>query len=116
MLTIGGAILLFGLPSALSNVPGSMFNESFAAAAWSPGERNWFDTWDYLASNWGLPLGGMGIALFAAWGVGGEARRIAFAEGSKLGASEKVYLGWLMVLRYVVPVGVGAVIYKTIVG
>ena len=114
MFTIGGAILVFGIPSALSNVEGSFFNETFAAAAYSPGERNWFDTFDYLASNWGLPLGGMGIALFAAWGLGGEARRIAFAQGSKLGASDKVFAGWLIVLRYAVPVGIGAVIYQTL--
>ena len=110
MLTIGGAILLFGIPSALSSVPDSAFNGPFI------GERNWFDTFDYLASNWGLPLGGMGIALFAAWGLGGEARRVAFAEGSNLGRSDKVFAAWLVILRYLVPIGIGSVIYKTLAG
>ena len=27
--------------------------------------KNWFDLFDYIASNWLLPLGGLGIALFA---------------------------------------------------
>ena len=58
----------------------------------------------------------MGIALFAAWGLGGEARRIAFAEGSELGASDKLFAAWLIVLRYAVPVGIGAVIYQTLTG
>jgi NSS family neurotransmitter:Na+ symporter len=110
MLTIGGAIFLFGIPSALSNVPENAFGAHFI------GERNWFDSVDYLASNWGLPLGGMGIALFAAWGLGGEARRVAFSEGSKLGKSDMAFAGWLVILRYLVPIGIGAVIYQTLAG
>ena len=71
--------------------------------------KNWFDAFDYLASNILLPLGGMGIALFTAWQVGGEARRTAFASGSKLGRMQSVYVGWLILLRYLVPIGIAAV-------
>ena len=35
---------------------------------WEPGYgKNFFDTMDYLASNWMLPLGGLFIALYAGW-------------------------------------------------
>ena len=41
------------------------------AAVFGEGEgKNWFDVFDYVSSNWMLPLGGLAIALFVAWRVG----------------------------------------------
>ena len=67
--------------------------------------RNWFDLFDYLSSNWMLPLCGLGISTFAAWKLGDAARRVQFAAGSTLGRIELVYLVWLQVLRWLVPIG-----------
>ena len=33
------------------------------------GERNLFDSFDYLVSNWALPLGALGVALFTGWAL-----------------------------------------------
>lgn len=98
----GGAIILLGIPSALSassEVFGSGMAESFLG-------RNWFDLFDYLTSNWMLPLCGLGISVFAAWKLGEEARRAQFAAGSTLGKLEWLYLSWLQVLRWAVPAAI----------
>ena len=105
-LATGSIIAIVGIPSALSGGT-ALFGERFAATF----GKNWFDTFDYLASNWMLPLGGLGIALFTAWRVGDEARKSAFLSGSRWGST---YRAWLMVLRYVVPVGVIAVFLHAI--
>lgn len=68
---------------------------------------NWFDFFDYIASNWMLTLGGLGIALFVAWRVGGEAREMSFKAGTTLG---HLYWGWVFLLRFLVPLGVIAVL------
>jgi neurotransmitter:Na+ symporter, NSS family len=106
---IGGTIFLLGIPSALSGgtaLFGSDF-ENFTSAIFGEGHgKNWFDLLDYLASNWMLPLGGLGIALFVAWRMGDHAREQAFKDGSRFA---RLYWGWVWLLRYVVPVGVTAV-------
>ena len=97
----GLTITALGIPSALSGgtaLFGASFSDIFG--------KNWFDLFDYLASNWMLPLGGLGIALFTAWKVGGDVRRAEFLRGTKLGA---FYRAWIILLRYLVPVGVVAV-------
>lgn len=108
VLVCGIAILAFGVPSALSGGT-ETFGADFAAATQSLGfdkGKNWFDFFDYLASNWLLPLGGMGIALFVAWRLKDKLRRVEFGEQ---GRWAKFYLLWLNTLRYVVPVAVLAV-------
>ncbi len=102
VLVTGGAITALGIPSALSGGT-ALFGERFAGAFLG---KNWFDSFDYLASNWMLPLGGIGIAVFVAWRVGGEARRAEFLRGTRFGAW---YRTWLVVLRYLVPVGITGV-------
>lgn len=94
----GVVIAIIGIPSALSGGT-ALFGADFAGIF----GRNWFDTFDYLASNWILPLGGLGIALFTAWRVEDAIRHQEFVGGSRL---EAFYSGWLFLLKYVVPVGV----------
>lgn len=106
-LLTGGVIFVLGIPSALSGGT-ELFGSSFAAVF----GKNWFDSLDYLATNWLLPMGGMGIAVFAAWRVGDAARREGFTEGSTW--AMKIYAGWLVLLRYVVPVGIGLVFLHAI--
>jgi NSS family neurotransmitter:Na+ symporter len=94
----GVIIALLGIPSALSG-PTALFGETFRGVF----GRNWFDTFDYVASNWILPLGGLGIALFTAWRVDDAIRHREFVGGGRL---EAFYSVWLFLLKYVVPVGV----------
>lgn len=112
VVTTGVAILLFGVPSALSGgtaVFGKSFAEMTTVFGFEKG-KSWFDFVDYLASNWLLPLGGLGIALFVAWRLDDKLRRIEFGEQTRWA---RLYLGWLAVLRYLVPLGVLAVLgYK----
>lgn len=108
----GATIIVAGIPSALSGGKG-LFGAGMAEATTplfkvlgQSGGKNWFDSFDYLASNWLLPLGGLFIGLFVAWRVGGEAREQGFKSGARFA---KLYWGWVFLLRYIVPVGVGAV-------
>jgi len=112
VMTIAAVIFALGVPSALSNST-DLFGKHFAeltapafAVVGVEAGKNWFDTFDYLASNWMLPLGGLGIAVFAAWRVGAKAREESFAAGSQLGKVKSIYLTWLMLLRYVVPIAI----------
>lgn len=97
----GGAIILLGIPSALA-ASSHTFGQGMEEAV----GRNWFDLFDYVSSNWMLPLCGLGISVFAAWRLGDQARRVQFETGSKLGKLGYAYVLWLQVLRYVVPIGI----------
>ena len=106
-LVCGGSILLIGIPSALSGGT-KLFGESFQSLTKylhvNEGQGfNWFDFFDYVATNWMLPLGGLGIALFAAWRVGAKAREEGFKAGTRFA---KLYWGWVLLLRFVVPIAV----------
>ena len=98
VLLCGGIIAGLGIPSALSGGT-ALFGESFAGVF----GRNWFDTFDYLATNWILPLGGLGMAVFTAWRLDDAIRRREFLAGSKLAF---FYKTWLLLLKFVVPVGI----------
>ena len=113
-LTCGLSILALAIPSGLSGGAG-FFGAGFQSLTeplFGPGQgKNWFDTLDYVASNWLLPIGGLGIAGLVAWRVGDQAREQGFKAGSTLGS---MYWGWVVFLRYVVPVAVGAVFLHAI--
>jgi NSS family neurotransmitter:Na+ symporter len=98
-LVSGTAIALVGIPSALCG------STEFFAGGFIGG-RNWFDSFDYLVSNWLLPLGGLGIALFTAWRLDDAIRHREFLTGSKLAP---FYKGWLFLLKLVVPVAISLV-------
>ena len=98
VLLCGGIIAGVGIPSALSGGT-ALFGESFADVF----GRNWFDTFDYLATNWILPLGGLGMAVFTAWRLDDAIRRREFLAGSKLAF---FYKTWLLLLKFVVPIGI----------
>ena len=91
-------IFLFGIPSALSN----------GAVGWISRIRllpkgdvwlNWLDSFDYLVSNWMLPLGGLLIALFVGWGLTRSER-----VGEFLTHQARIYGIWEIVLKYIAPV------------
>ena len=97
-LVSGALIALAGVPSALSGGT-EIFGSGFASVF----GKNWFDSLDYLASNWMLPLGGLGISVFTAWRMNEALRHDDFLSGTKLAA---FYKGWLLLLKYVVPVAI----------
>ena len=66
----------------------------------------WFGRVDYLVSNWLLPLGGLGIALYVAWKMDRALRRNDFESGSALA---KGYGIWLWGLKFPVPVCIALV-------
>jgi NSS family neurotransmitter:Na+ symporter len=101
VLVTGGSIIVLGIPSALA-ASSPVFGADMEAAI----GMNWFDLFDYVSSNWMLPVCGLGISLFAAWRVGDAARRVQFAAGSSLGKLEWLYVTWLQVLRFVVPIAI----------
>ena len=115
VLVTGGGILTLGIPSALS-FGNTWFGSGLAKKTQGmfgkhEGEGNtWFELFDYFSSNWLLPLGGLGIALFLAWGVSEDARRRSFEAGTRF---QSIYWGWVFLLRFVVPIGIALVIlYK----
>ena len=95
-LTAGGVIAVLVVPAALTGAT-RFFGEDFAAVF----GRNWFD----LVSNWLMPLGGLGFALFAGWRLEEATRRGQFPPG----LAALFYRGWLLVLRIVVPLAVVAI-------
>lgn len=99
VLSCGISILVLGIPSALSNGT-DLFGKQMEQLA----GRNWLDLFDYLASNWMLPLGGLGIAAVMAYRVGEQARRAEVEAGSSLGKMQWMYVSWLQLLRYLVPI------------
>ena len=106
----GMAILLLGIPSAIS-WSSPLFGEGFkqvTAHLFGDGAgMNWFGFLDTLVANWLLAIGALGVAMFVAWGVGGAARETGFKTGSRWG---NLYLIWLYLLRYLVPIAVAVIL------
>jgi NSS family neurotransmitter:Na+ symporter len=99
---VGGLAWLLGIGSVLS------FN------LWSGPEyqlfgKTFFDIKDFLASNIMLPLGGLLIALFVAYGA---ARRMALEELQL--RRQRLFDGWWFVIRYLSPVGIALVFLNSI--
>lgn len=99
---VGLLAWLLGIGSALS------FN------LWSGPEyqlfgKTLFDLKDFLASNIMLPLGGLLIALFVAYGAG---RRMALEELAI--SRQHLFEVWWFVIRFVAPVGIAIVFLNSI--
>ena len=60
----------------------------------------WFGQIDYLVSNWLMPVGGFGVAVFVALKLDAALRRDEFERGSALAG---LYRAWLWGLKYPVP-------------
>ena len=90
----GLMIFTFGVPSALSG--GILSSITFFG-------RNFFDTMDYLSSNWFLPLGGLFIALFVGFRMDIKIVKLEFKDNS---AFVKWFTPWFYCVRYLCPVAV----------
>jgi neurotransmitter:Na+ symporter, NSS family len=100
----GALILIFGIPSALAG-SGGIFGSWKSIVG-----KNFFDTVDYLASNWMLPLGGILIAVFVGWFAPLARIKDEFQEGSKF---KSLFVVWLWVVRVLVPIAMIVVLlYK----
>jgi NSS family neurotransmitter:Na+ symporter len=97
------AITSVGLLSALS---------SSALLGVQPlGERDVFASLDHLATNWALPIGGVGVAVFVGWVL---SRTDTFQEYTSGGATPGGYSVWLALLRVVIPVALSLVLLQGI--
>ncbi|NOR42683.1 MAG: sodium-dependent transporter [Gammaproteobacteria bacterium] len=67
-----------------------------------------FDTLDYLTANIMLPLGGLFIAIFAAWVMREESAK------EELATYPKMYSVWRFLVRYITPVAVIVVFLKAV--
>ena len=101
---LGGAIVLFSGFSAFAADP------DFALTSWESGYgKNFFDTMDYLVSNWFLPVGGLLIAIYAGWFL---QRR--FVKQEFEGVTPVVVSAWLLLIRFVAPILVIIVLLQKI--
>ena len=99
--TMGIFIYLLGIPSALSGGTGF-----FGTGLTSSIGMNWFDAADYLATNWLLPLGGIGMSLFVGWQWNRELQQHEFTTGSKFGSLTWLYVAWRSALRWLCPLAI----------
>ena len=95
---MGVLVYLLGIPSALSGGTGF-----FGAGLKENIGMSWFDAADYLATNWLLPLGGIGMSLFVGWRWNKEQLKNEFKVGSRLGSLKWLYRSWILILRWVCP-------------
>ncbi|NJK89918.1 MAG: sodium-dependent transporter [Myxococcales bacterium] len=96
-LTLGAAILVLGVPSALSGST-ALFSDTWASVFFG---KTFFDSFDWLSSAVLLPLGGFLIAMFAGWFLPEEVRRREFTRGSRFASQYPI---WLFFIRWVTPV------------
>ena len=108
-LAVGGAIFLLGVPSALSLGASS----GLSNIALKPQVVGFFSIVDYLASNWFLPLGGLGLALFTGWFLKSKLSKEEIEVGHGPFRLHKV---WLFLLRFVCPVAILWIIWAVING
>jgi NSS family neurotransmitter:Na+ symporter len=99
---VGGLAWLLGIGSVLS------FN-LWSGAEYQLFGKTFFDLKDFLASNIMLPLGGLLIALFVAYGAG---RHMALQELQI--SRQHLFEAWWFLIRYVSPVGIAIVFLNSI--
>ncbi len=100
--TLGAVIFVCGIPSALS------FN--VLSGFTLMGDRNIFDLLDGLATNILLPLGGLGIAVFAGWVLTHGEKE---AEIKQVENAFHFYDIWHVLIKYVTPVALAIVLLYT---
>ena len=102
--SMGLAIFALAVPCAFSMDP------DFKLVSWeSTFGKNFFDTLDYLASNWMLPLGGLLVALYAGWVM---PKKIRASELT--GSSATLITAWLLLIRFVAPILVVLVLLQKV--
>lgn len=105
VLIMGSIIFIIGIPSALSG-SGAIFKNWEVIYG-----INFFDTVDYLASNWLLPIGGLLIAVFTGWFMDKRIRESEYMTGTSFG---KGYKYWLFLIRYIAPIAVFIIVLQRV--
>lgn len=77
-------------------------------ADWTLAGKTFFEALDYLISGWMLPLGGLLMALFAAWVMNRE------TTAFELGGDSAGYRLWLLLIRFLVPVVISVIFLQAI--
>lgn len=96
-LIVGGVVFIISIPSALSG-SGGIF------ASWQVMySKTFFDTVDFFASAWLLPLNATLTAIFAGWVVDKAIRHEGFLAGSHW---TWLFRPWLFLMRWIVPVAI----------
>ena len=103
VLASGLVIAIFGLLSALSG--------STLSGVKLLGDRSIFDSFDFLAAELMLPLGGIGIAVFAGWVLQKKETKDEFDQGSK---SPQLFPFWRVLVQFVAPAAIALVFVQTI--
>lgn len=99
----GVAILLLGIPSALSF--GVM-------AEWKIFDKTVFDLWDFLISSLIMPIGALFTAIFVAWVL--PKKEVIEHMLSGYDGNPKVVILWYQVLRYLAPIAIILVFIHTL--
>jgi NSS family neurotransmitter:Na+ symporter len=110
-LVIGSAVFVLGIFSALSNgAVGILSTINVLGKASTVGV---FNTLDYLAANWLLPVGGLLIAIFVGWRLAKTIKQEEFNTGE---STILRYGIWDVLLRFVAPIAVTLIIAAVILG
>jgi len=104
---VGLVIFSFGILAALSN--GAWERASNVQLA--DKATGVFDILDYLASNWMLPVGGLGIAIFAGWFL---SRSVAREELTHEGRLFSGFPVWQFLVRFVGPIAICYILYQVL--
>tara|TARA_B100000676_G_C17802629_1_gene693036 strand:- start:310 stop:783 length:474 start_codon:yes stop_codon:yes gene_type:complete len=105
-LLVGTGIFIFGIPSALSLGASEFFSGLKLLGDKSTGV---FETMDYLASNWFLPVGGLMTALFVGWVLPDAFTQAELEEGH---GPFPYHKAWKFLLRFICPIGILCVIWN----
>ena len=107
----GSAIFLFGTFSALSNgAVGWLSNFNIVGR---PNTAGFFNTFDYLASNFLLPIGGFFIAVFTGWFLSKTIKKEEFETKTTKFFNYKL---WDNAIKYLAPLAVGSIIIAVLLG
>ncbi|PQA85653.1 sodium-dependent transporter [Hyphococcus luteus] len=98
---------LTAIAGALGLVSVFSFNIWSEVRLWDA-EKTLFDWLNHLTTEISLPLGGMGVAIFAGWAAPKTLLRGEFASG-------KAYRVWRFLIRYVAPLAVAAVFIHLVI-
>lgn len=102
---VGLLIFIIGIPSALS-----LGAVESLSTLWGHG---WFGAFDYLATNWMLPVGGLLTAVFVAWRMPASMTHRALEEGHGTFA---FFRPWRLILGVITPIAIGWIIVMVITG
>lgn len=104
VLIVGASCFLCGIPSALAGSHTLFANWEFLYG------KNFSLTIDSLVSVWLLPIGGLGISLFAGWVLDREASYDEFCSGTLM---RWLWRPWIFAIRWIVPVAIIAILLQT---